>query len=313
MNSIAGQLTASLGDTLRKNAPLAPYTWMRVGGPAEFLLEVDSGELLVQAHTLCRQLGIPLTFLGGGSNVFADDEGLDGLVLINRVNNVEWDETAKTAKTTSGCDLDWFVGEISKRGWGDMTFAAGIPGTIGGGLVGGAGAYGKLLYEFVDSVRVLHADGSIETAPTEALGVRYRESDALGRGDIVLSINFRPFEESNPETLLGRIAEIKAGRQRKHPPESLHCAGSFFKNLPPEKPDGWRVPAGKILDECGAKNMSEGGAAVFEKHANIIVNAGNATAKDINALADRMAKTVRELKGVELVREVRYLSNRRGA
>lgn len=310
MTSIAEKLHTAIGPGLRARVSLAPYTWMRVGGLAEFLVEAVDEDMLVHVREVSRELGVPFTFLAGGSNVFADDDGLEGLVLVNRAADIEWDDAGRTVSASGGYDLDRLVSEVAGRGWGDLTFAAGIPGTVGGGLVGGAGAYGKLLYEFVHTARLLRPNGAVETVPIEALGVRYRESDALDRGDIVLAVRFRPFDASDRAGLLERIAEIKSDRRRKHPPENLPCAGSFFKNLPPAQPGDWRVPAGKLLDECGAKGMCEGGAAVFENHANIIVNTGNATARDINTLADRMADAVREKRGVELVREVRYLSNR---
>lgn len=312
MNRIADRLRAAFGPALQERAPIAPYTWMRVGGPAEYLIEATRERDLINAFDAARKLGIPFTLLGGGSNVFADDDGLDGLVAINRVCAIEWDDEDRTVEVSGGYDLDTLVGEVSARGWGDLTFAAGIPGTVGGGLVGGAGAYGKLLHEFVAYARLLRPTGDIETVPIEALGVRYRESDALRRGEIVLGVEFRSLEAAEAKLMNVRIAEIKADRVRKHPGNNLHCAGSFFKNLPPQEPGGWRIPAGKILDECGAKGMCVGGAAVFDRHANIIVNTGDATADDINTLADRLVTTVRERTDVELIREVRYLSNRGG-
>ncbi len=312
MSRVTDRLRAAFGSALQERVPIAPYTWMRVGGPAEYLLEATRERELIHAFDAARKLGIPFTLLGGGSNVFADDDGLDGLVAINSVSAIEWDDVERTLEVSGGYDLDTLVGEVSARGWSDLTFAAGIPGTVGGGLVGGAGAYGKLLHEFVAYARLLRPTGDIESVPIEALGVRYRESDAMHRGDIVLGVEFRPLELAEAKLLSERIAEIKADRVRKHPGKELHCAGSFFKNLPPEEPGGWRIPAGKILDECGAKGMSVGGAAVFDRHANIIVNTGDATAGDINALADRLAATVRERTGVELLREVRYLSTKGG-
>ncbi len=313
MKTIAKELRATFGSGLRENVQLAPHTWIHVGGPAEFFLEVHDEETLLQALNFTREHGMPCTFLGGGSNVFADDDGLDGLVLVNRIEITDWRESAHYAVVSAGYDLDTFVYEASERGWADLTFAAGIPGTIGGGLVGGAGAYGQLIYEFVERARICRPDGTVETVPVEALGIQYRESEALERGDIVLKVFFRPFAQAKPETLLQRIEEIKADRRQKHPPENLPCAGSFFKNLPPSEPGGWRIPAGKLLDECNAKSMSSGGAAVFEKHANIIVNTGSATAHDINTLADRMAAAVQEKHGIKLVREVHYLSNKHNA
>lgn len=304
------RLAGLFGPALRRAAPLAPHTWMRVGGPAEFLLEADSADWVVQAREACRRWRIPFWLLGGGSNVVVDDHGLAGLVVIHRAAALRWNDEDMTLTAAGGADLDEVVAAVSARGWGDLTFAAGIPGTVGGGLVGGAGAYGHLLAEFARSARVLSAGGTVAEVPVSALGVGYRRSEALERGDIVLDATFAGFRKSDPRDLAARIAEIKADRARKHPPQTLACAGSFFKNLPPGAPGERRIPAGRILDECGAKGLRCGGAAVFEHHANIIVNAGGATAADILLLAETMAERVRRERGIVLEREVRYLHSR---
>ena len=305
------RLAGLFGPALRTAVPLAPYTWMRVGGPAEFLLEADTADAVIRARAACRRWGIPFVLLGGGSNVVVDDAGLAGLVVIHRAAGLHWDDDRMTLTAAGGADLDTVVAAVSRRGWGDLTFAAGIPGTVGGGLAGGAGAYGHLLVDGVRSARVLGADGSVAEVAAADLGVGYRRSDALERGDIVLAVTFAGFRRADAADLAARIAEIRADRVRKHPAEDLPCAGSFFKNLPPVESGGRRVPAGRVLDACGAKGMRHGGAAVFERHANIIVNTGGATAADILALADALAERVRRERGITLEREVRYLRNKR--
>jgi UDP-N-acetylmuramate dehydrogenase len=310
MNALRHQLIAAFGPSLRQGEPLAPRTWMRVGGPAEFLIETGRPEQVVAAHAICRCLGAPFFLLGGGSNVLVDDEGLAGLTVIYRDGALRWQPEKGLVTADAGVALERLVEAVSARGWGDLTFAAGIPGTVGGALAGGAGAYGRLLVETVCTARVLRPDGSVADLPVQALGVRYRDSDLLQRGEIVLDITFGGFQPEDAAALSARIAAIKRERAGKHPPPELPCAGSFFKNLPPPNPGAQRVAAGLILDRCGAKEMHSGGAAVFERHANIIVNAGGATAADILSLARRMADRVQARYGIRLEPEVRYLSNK---
>ena len=310
MQSVRDHLVGLFGATLKESIPLAPYTWMRVGGAAEYLIEAHRIDQIVRAHAFCRRRGMPFVLLGGGSNVVVEDAGLDGLVVINRAAHLRWNPATRKVTVGAGFDLDRLVTRVSALGLGDLSFAAGIPGTVGGGLVGGAGAYGRLLAEMVASARVLRADGSLAQTPVTDLGVSYRHSDALERGDLVLAVTCGPFARSDPSLLAARIAEIKADRAGKHPPPELPCAGSFFKNLPPPHPGDQRVAAGRILDECGAKQLHHGGAAVFARHANIIVNTGTATAADIRHLAERMATLVFDRYGVVLEREVRYLNRK---
>ncbi|MGC9329754.1 MAG: UDP-N-acetylmuramate dehydrogenase, partial [Candidatus Hinthialibacter sp.] len=150
-------------------------------------------------------------------------------------------------------------------------------------------------------------DGSVETASAQGLGIQYRCSEARRRGDIILAAEMGPFEMRDAEELLEACKRIRADREGKHPGRNLPSAGSFFKNLPPTEPGGRRTPAGKVLEEAGAKSLRFGDAGVFEKHANIIVNYGRATARDVNQLADEMARLVQEKFGIILEREVQYL------
>ncbi len=312
-HAMADRLADIFGPALKKSAPLAPYTWMRVGGPAEYLLEARGMGQIVRAHAFCRQHGLPFVLLGGGSNVVIDDAGLAGLVVVNRAAYLRWHPAERQVTVGAGFDLDRLVTRVSALGWGDLSYAAGIPGTVGGGLVGGAGAYGRLLAEMVASARVLRADGSLVRMPVAGLGVSYRHSEAMERADLVLAVTCGPFTRTDPSGLAARIADIKVDRAGKHPPQQLPCAGSFFKNLPPPAPGARRLAAGRILDECGAKQLRQGGAAVFARHANIIVNTGAATAADIHRLAERMAALVYDRRGIVLEREVRFLANRSGA
>ncbi|HQL62659.1 MAG TPA: UDP-N-acetylmuramate dehydrogenase [bacterium] len=305
--TLLSDLRAIPGLVVRPEVHLSGYTTFRIGGPAEILAEANNEHSLLQVVEYCRKKGSPCRFMGGGSNLLVADEGLAGVVLLNKVRFVEWKEPC-SVRVSGGFPLDEFVSLLAEKGWAGLDFAAGIPGTVGGGLAGGAGAYGNLLGDFLDSARILDVYGNIrETAPS-ALGIGYRESKTRDRGDLILDATFHRLQPAPPEQVQAKIREIKSERASKHPGSDLPSAGSFFKNLPPSEPGGKRIPAGKLLDEVGAKGLRVGDAEVFEKHANIIVNRGKATARDVNNLADEMAKRVYDCYGIQLNREVLYWS-----
>lgn len=306
ISTIEQSLRDALGDSLETQVALAPYTTLQIGGPAEFFVEAQSQDQLITAFRIAKELGLRFTFLAGCSNVLIDDAGLNGLVVINKTRRIEWHDDF-TVEVDGGYNLDPFVLEVSERSWADLSFAAGIPGSVGGAIVGGAGAFGNLVHEFVLEARVLRNDGVVETVPVDALGITYRNSEARKRGDILLGARMGTFQFGNREELLANIAKIKAQREEKHPQTHLPSAGSFFKNLPPAEPGGWRVPAGKYLEEAGVKGMRFGNAGVFDKHANIIINLGGATSEDMNHLANEMARLVKQKFNIQLEREVQYL------
>lgn len=292
---------------VQHKVPLAPFTTLRIGGPAEFLLETDSVQDVIEARRLCQRTGIPFTYLSGGSNVLIDDGGLRGVTVVCSAATIVWNDSARTVVVGAGYDLDPFVADVSRRGWADLSFAAGIPGSLGGALAGGAGAFGHLVHEYLIDALVLLPDGDVRRMKEAELGIEYRTSKAKRDGWILLEVTMGPFEAGEPDHLSAEIERIKALRESKHPSWENPSAGSFFKNLPPPEEGAYRIPAGKYLDECGVKGMRVGGAQVFDKHANIIVNVDNASAADVDTLATRMADMVRERFGIELQREVQYL------
>ena len=305
--SIESHLADRFGDEFEQQVPLSNYTTLKIGGPAQFLVVAKTSEEIVDAYKLCLENDCRFYLLGGGSNLLISDTGLSGLVVINQTESIDWHDD-KTVTVSGGYELDQFVGDCSKQGWGDMTFAAGIPGSLGGALAGGAGAFGHLVSEYFIQAKVLLMDGHVVECGVKELGVQYRSSDLKKRGDIILDVTMGTFTSTDPCGLLNEVQRIKSERETKHPGSSLPSAGSFFKNLPTQEPGGHRIPAGKYLDEAGVKEMRVGDAAVFEKHANIIVNHGHATAKQVDELAKQMAQRVEEQFGIKLEREVQFLT-----
>jgi UDP-N-acetylmuramate dehydrogenase len=297
-------LAARHGEGMDLAIPLSRLTTLRIGGPAQAVCRLHTPDDARRFLGNAREWEIPAVCLGAGSNVLADDAGFRGLIL--QVADAEVAVRGDAVVAGAGVDFDDLVVASLRAGLVGLEFASGIPGSLGGALVGNAGCYGHEIGEFLAEATVLRADGRVETVGPEDFAFAYRHSALKTRGDVVLSAVLRLRRGDTAaagETRAGIIAE----RWRKHPVD-LPCAGSYFKNLPPDSPGGRRRAAGALLDQVGAKEMREGDAAVFARHANIIVNLGAATCADVLALAERMKAAVADRFGIELREEVRHLA-----
>jgi UDP-N-acetylmuramate dehydrogenase len=304
------ELSDAIGAPIRRNAPLSEYTTFRIGGPATYLCVVRSTEQVLRALLIAKKKDVRCLVLGQGSNVLIADEGFDGLVVVYRANRIEVEGTR--IWTEGGTRFVRLVEVAARHGLAGLGFAAGIPGTVGGALYGNAGAYGRAIGDLLEEAVVIAADGSRRrTLRQEALGLDYRTSSLRSTGELVESLTLR-LEEGDRPALWQEIEENLDHRRKRLPPPSLGSAGSFFKNLAPPSPGAHRLAAGQLLDECGCKGLRVGDAEVYEKHANIIVNRGHATAKQVVTLAMEMQRRVRERFDRQLVPEVKIMTFRRG-
>ncbi|MBU0741910.1 UDP-N-acetylmuramate dehydrogenase [bacterium] len=297
-------IAARHGDRMGLDVPLSRMTTLRIGGPALAICRLHTPEDARRFLENARERDIPVVFLGGGSNVLADDAGFQGLVM--HVATTDLVIRGDTVRAGAGLGFDALVTASLEAGLAGLEFASGIPGTLGGALVGNAGCYGHEISEFLVEATILRADGRVETVGPEDFAFAYRHTAYKDRSDLVLDAVLRLRRGDTAaagETRLGIIAE----RRRKHPVD-LPCAGSYFRNLPPDSPGGRRRAAGSLLDQIGAREMREGDAAVFARHANIIVNLGEAASRDVLTLAERMRAAVAERFGVRLREEVRHLT-----
>lgn len=297
------QLPNELRDRIQRNVPLRDLTTLRVGGPAALVCPVRTPEEALRFQESAAAAGVPTWILGAGSNVLADDDGFPGLVL-----RVATDTYAVRGDTvTAGCGLDFDALIVRTLGDGltGLEFASGIPGTLGGALVGNAGCYGHEISEFLVEALVLDPAGRLARVGPEMFGFRYRATDLRETGHVLLEATLR-LRRDDPGAAARVRNEHLADRRSKHP-VGLPCAGSWFRNLPPAAPGERRRAAGMLLEQAGAKAMREGDAAVFARHANIVVNHGTATSAQVDRLVRRMRQAVRERFGVELVEEVRRL------
>lgn len=321
--SSAGATARSVCDALfhaglspERDASLCEHTTFRIGGQAEVLLSVTKPEQVVTVLEVARRFDVPVRCLGGGSNVLVSDDGVPGIVMINRVSNLAVE--GEVVHAGGGYDWDALVEAMCERGLAGMSAMSGIPGSVGGAICGNAGAYGESVSDALVSVSVVNRDGTTATLAPDQLGLRYRHSRLKETGQIVVEATFALREDDRAQ-LREHRETILAARAAKHPPKSVGTAGSFFRNIEREAdrrrlvklldlPDnGHRVAAGLLLDRVGARGMCVGGAEVFEKHANIIINRGGATARDVLELSRRMRTMVREAFAIELEREVIWI------
>lgn len=284
---------------------LSEKTTLRIGGPATCCITAHRSEDLAAAVQTCREEGIPWFLLGGGSNVLFSDRGFEGVVIVAKQDGVAI-APGNRLEAASGLELMDLVRLAEARGLSGFESLAGIPGSVGGAIVGNAGAYGRNIAELLESVELITEEGEVAWVPPDSLEFDYRESRLKRSSEVVLSARFR-LAEGDRDSISSIIRETLATRAEKHPPHDAATAGSFFKNLPPETPGGRRIAAGLILDRAGAKGMRVGDAYVFEKHANIVVNRGHARAADVLELTRAMKQLAFDHAGVILEEEVRRI------
>jgi UDP-N-acetylmuramate dehydrogenase len=315
--TIEDRLRRRLGDALLTQEPLRHHTSLRIGGPAAFYFAALDSHQLVEALKAARELELPLFLLGGGSNLLVSDEGFRGLVVRNAIEGIEFDGTA--AHVGCGADFLELIYACRDRDLAGLEFAAGIPGSVGGALYGNAGCYGQDIGSFTIECTIASLDGTtVVTRPAAWFEFAYRDSKLKRDPWVLLSclLQFHRGERAAIQAVIDEKLEI---RRVKHPQWRVEpTAGSYFKNLPPgfqvpglpHSPGTHRIPAGALLDACDCRGLRVGDAMVFPKHANIIVNAGRATAKDVLALAETMKSRVRERFGIELEEEVMFLGEK---
>jgi UDP-N-acetylmuramate dehydrogenase len=296
------QLRGAFPDFLQENAPLARYTAARIGGPAEFLLTVYSAAELAGAAEKLWELEIKFRLLGGGSNVLVADRGISGVVILNQAKEVKFAE--RHAWAESGASIGSIARRAVEKGLSGLEWAATVPGTVGGAIVGNAGAHGGDTAGSLDHAEVLHRQDGRGAWDVERLEFDYRSS-WLKRNPgqaIVLAGRF-DLEPSDPASVRSTVEEYVEYRQQTQPTGA--SIGSMFKN-----PEGDH--AGRLIEAAGLKGERRGDAEISSKHANFFVNHGGATAADVYALIELAQQRVAEKFDVELELEVELLGDWEG-
>lgn len=282
--------------------PLAGMTTYGIGGPAEVLVEPGSAGDAAALVGDVRRAGAPLCVIGAGSNVLVPDEGLSGVVL--RIGEGMGGVAVHGGVITAGAgtsDRDLAL-HAARAGITGFEFLEDIPGTVGGGLVQNAGAWGESISDHLVDVTVVDASGGIRTMDSGSLQFGYRDSTFKRQGDLlVVEVRFAPPGRDDPEKILGRMDELRARRHGRYPLDRPSC-GSVFK-----RPSG--DFAGRLIEEAGLGGLRCGAAVVSTKHHNFIVNEGGATARDVRTLVMMVREKVHEKFGVRLERELVYLGS----
>lgn len=281
-----------------ENEPMARHTTLKVGGPASFFaIPADENEAAAVLRA-ARAHALPVMPLGRGSNLLVCDEGFDGVILYmgEKMGAVTVEDNRIVAG--AGATLAVLAGAAAGAGLSGLQFAGGIPGSVGGGVMMNAGAFGAVIANCVESVRCLDMDGHVREITNEEMHFSYRHSRAMEENLIVLSAAFR-LEEGEREDIYAQMKEYAACR-RERQPLSYPSAGSFFK-----RPEGHF--AGALIEKANLKGLTVGGAQVSEKHAGFLINIGGATAQDFLTLKDEVQRRVFELSGVRLEPEVRII------
>ena len=286
-------------ECIRRDAPLSEYTSMRVGGPADVLLEPGSEEEIAAILRIAQMEQMPLFILGNGSNVLFSDDGFRGAVLRigKRFSAMQQSGTAIIAQ--AGALLSAIARLAAANALSGFEFAAGIPGSLGGAVCMNAGAYGGEMARVIAKARV-YAEGDIRTLSREDLDLSYRHSAVMEKGWLVLSAE-QSLLPGDREKIEADMAELNRRRREKQPLQYPSC-GSFFK-----RPEGYF--AGALIEQAGLKGFSVGDAQVSELHAGFLINRGHATAGQFYALMRQVQKTVFEKSGVALEPEVKLIGS----
>lgn len=295
------QLSAELGERLEFDRSLAQFTTFGTGGPAALFLEAKSIEEMTQAITGANRLNLDYLVIGGGSNLLVSDSGYDGLVIRTGIGGLKLQNEIEIL-CGAGQDLMSLVDFATDNSLSGLEFAAGIWGSVGGAVFGNAGAYGGDISQVLSGATLVDSEGQVKVVGADYLKFGYRDSYLKSTGEIVVEARFQ-LEKRDSELVRAKVNSILSEREAKFPPTDK-CAGCIFKNIPDAGAEHGKIAAGQLLEEAGAKSLSVGGARVSEKHANIIVNGGTATSKDIRQLADKLKEIVFEKYGIMLQEEV---------
>ena len=280
-------------------APMAQYTTLRIGGPAEVLVSIASADEIAVALRAAKNVGAPVTIIGNGSNLLVRDGGIRGLVLRIAAGMNAIRREGDRLLVEAGASLASAAAFARDEGLCGLAELGGIPGTLGGGVLMNAGAYGAELSQVVAQVEGIHlADGRRVSYPADRLNFSYRHS-ALMDTDVVVTQATLSLAPGDPEAIRARMEACARARREKQP-LNLPSAGSTFK-----RPEGHF--AAKLIDDCGLRGLTVGGAQVSEKHAGFVVNVGGATARDMLELMRQIEQRVFEQTGVQLEPEVRIL------
>ena len=281
----------------KENIRLRDYTTFQIGGRCPLAVSPETAAQMQTVTTWLLENDCPYFVLGKGSNILASDNGYDGvLILTQSLRTIEKNEN--TVRCGAGVSLSKLCAFAASHALGGLEFAWGIPGSVGGAVYMNAGAYGGEIVDVIKSATFLEEDGTIRTLPVEELDLSYRHSCFTGTKRIILEAEFS-LHPDEMEAISARMDDY-IGRRTSKQPLDKPSAGSTFK-----RPKGGYASA--LIEQCGLKGFTIGGAQVSEKHSGFLVNCGDATAADMEALIHHVQRVVKEQTGFSLECEVIHL------
>ena len=285
-------------DKIYENELMSNYTSFKIGGPAEYLIKIQTPEELKEILKIIKNQEVPLTIIGNGSNILVSDSGIKGIVLKIEINTFELNTQTAHLKVGSGVKLGFIAQKCLKSEITGFEFASGIPGTIGGAVRMNAGAHGKEMKDVITSVTYMDRNGDVFTIQNEEARFEYRNSLFANKDYIILEVEMQ-LEKGNSEEIQVKMTEYATYRKEKQPIE-YPSAGSTFKR-------GTDFITAKLIDECGLKGYQIGGAQISEKHAGFIINKENATAEDVIKLMEYTKEQVYNKFGKKIEPEIEII------
>ncbi|WP_096154725.1 MULTISPECIES: UDP-N-acetylmuramate dehydrogenase [Bacillus] len=302
MDKIAKELLDSEVGKVLQNEPLANHTTMKIGGPADLLVEPTSMDKLQELMNIINKYNLKWTVIGRGSNLLVSDKGIEGIVIKLGAGLDHMELDGEKLTVGGGFSLIKLVTLISKQGLSGLEFAGGIPGSVGGAVFMNAGAHGSDISNVLIKARVLFEDGKMEWLSKDDFQFSYRTSILQKeRPGIVLEAIFQ-LSQGEREKVVAQLQKNKDYR-RDTQPWSHPCAGSIFRNPLPNY-------AGQLIEESGLKGFSVGGAKISEMHGNFIVNANNAKAQDVLDLIQHVKDTIKEKYDITMETEVEIIGRK---
>ncbi len=282
---------------------MARYTSMKIGGSADYFIEVETEQALRRLLMLLQRYGTAFYLLGNGSNVLISDRGIHGAVvhLVGEFKNAEWREEGRVVWLRAGAAyvVAQLVREAARQGYGGLEFAEGIPGTVGGALVMNAGAYGSEIEKVVERVEGVTRQGQATGWARAEMTFTYRDSH-LPEGTVVTRVEMRLYKDEAAR-VKAKVDEL-ARKRKSNQPSGFPNSGSMFRNPPGDF-------AGRLIEAAGLKGKRRGQSQISERHANFIVNLGGAKADDVSELMELARSEVKRQFGIELLPEVRLIGD----
>ena len=306
---------------VQKNILLKNHTTFRIGGRAKYFFVAKNKEDLISAVRTAKRLKLPFFILGGGSNLLVSDRGYKGLVI--KIQNTKYKIKNTEIMAGAGAILGGLVNATADRGLTGLEWAIGIPGTVGGAVLGNAGAFGRSMKDIVNEVDVLDAKaGKIKIFKNKSCEFSYRDSAFKHKKDLIILSATLQFKKGNKREIKNKINTYLENRGKTQP-LSFPSAGSIFKNFTPYRACSGAgsalkavlkkfngndlIPAAYLIEKCGLKGRRIGMVKISEKHANFIVNLGQGKTKDVKKLINLAKRKVKNKFGIVLEEEIRFL------